>query len=318
MNGTQDVKVTTHKPYGRAWLSDRAKDKWFLFFLLAPPMVMLLLAIGIPIAKSIYMSFFNVTLLRMNDYQWNNFANYVHLSTDGEFIGALGTTLKYVVGIVLLQFIFGIVLAALLNRIVFMRKWLRTLILIPWTIPTLVVALLWMWMFQPQYGVLNYLFVSWGLIGKPYDWLTSLDLALPAVMAAALWRQLPFMATMLLAGMQGISPEIYEAADIDGANRRQAFWYITLPQLKSTIQTVTLIAMIENFKMFPLFWIMTGGGPLNATTTLAILSYKTAFVKLNLGEGAAIGVLWLLLLLFIAWGYNKLFTISEHAHGRGH
>jgi len=254
----------------------------------------------------------------MNDYQWNNFANYLNLWSGDEFLPSLGTTLKYVFGIVVLQFVLGMLLAVLLNRIVFMRKWLRTVILIPWTIPTIVVALLWMWLFQPQYGVINYLLVNWGITGKPYDWLTSLDLALPAVMVAALWRQLPFMTTMLLAGMQGISAEIYEAARMDGANGRQTFWYITLPQLKSTIKTVTLIAMIENFKMFPLFWIMTGGGPLNATTTLAILSYKTAFIKLNLGEGAAIGVLWLLLLLFISWGYNRLFAIGEATPERGH
>ncbi|GGA14670.1 sugar ABC transporter permease [Paenibacillus marchantiophytorum] len=286
--------------------------------MLAPPMALLFLTLGIPILKSIYISFFDVTLLHMNDYRWNNFANYLHLWTEQDFIQALRTTLIYVIGIVILQFVLGILLASILNHVVRMRKLLRTVILIPWTIPTIVVALLWMWLFQPQYGILNYILVSWGIIDKPYEWLSSLHLALPAVMVAALWRQLPFMSTMLLAGMQGISAEIYEASRIDGANRQQTFWYITLPQLKNTIRTVTLIAMIENFKMFPLFWIMTGGGPLNATTTLAILSYKTAFIKLNLGEGAAIGVLWLLLLLGISWGYNKLFSIGEETQARGH
>ncbi|MDF2644787.1 MAG: sugar transporter permease [Paenibacillus sp.] len=318
MKSIADTSVKLEKPYRNAWLSSRAKDRWFLFFLLAPPMVLLLLTLGIPIVKSIYMSFFDVTLVRMNDYRWNNFANYSHLWTENDFIQALRTTLIYVVGIVILQFVLGIVLASILNHVVRMRKLLRTAILIPWTIPTIVVALLWMWLFQPQYGVLNYILVNWGIIDKPYEWLSSLHLALPAVMVAALWRQLPFMSTMLLAGMQGISAEIYEASKIDGANSRQTFWYITLPQLKNTIKTVTLISMIENFKMFPLFWIMTGGGPLNATTTLAILSYKTAFIKLNLGEGAAIGVLWLLLLLFISWGYNKLFSIGEDNQARGH
>ncbi|WP_189020499.1 carbohydrate ABC transporter permease [Paenibacillus marchantiophytorum] len=318
LKSAADRRVILTKPDRKTWFSSRAKDRWFLFFLLAPPMALLFLTLGIPILKSIYISFFDVTLLHMNDYRWNNFANYLHLWTEQDFIQALRTTLIYVIGIVILQFVLGILLASILNHVVRMRKLLRTVILIPWTIPTIVVALLWMWLFQPQYGILNYILVSWGIIDKPYEWLSSLHLALPAVMVAALWRQLPFMSTMLLAGMQGISAEIYEASRIDGANRQQTFWYITLPQLKNTIRTVTLIAMIENFKMFPLFWIMTGGGPLNATTTLAILSYKTAFIKLNLGEGAAIGVLWLLLLLGISWGYNKLFSIGEETQARGH
>lgn len=318
MKSIADASVKLKKPYSSSRLSSRAKDRWFLFFLLAPPMALLLLTLGIPILKSVYMSFFDVKLVKLNDYKWNNFANYMHLWSEKDFIQALRTTLIYVACVVILQFGLGILLALLLNQVVRMRKLLRTVVLIPWTIPTIVVALLWMWLFQPQYGVLNYILISLGIIDKPFEWLTSLHLALPSVMAAALWRQLPFMSTMLLAGMQGIPADIYEASRIDGANRRQTFWYITLPQLKNTIKTVTLIAMIENFKMFPLFWIMTGGGPLNATTTLAILSYKTAFIKLNLGEGAAIGVMWLLLLLFISWGYNKLFSIGENHQAGGH
>jgi multiple sugar transport system permease protein len=130
-------------------------------------------------------------------------------------------------------------------------------------------------------------------------------------MLAALWKQLPFMSTMLLAGLQGIPEDNYEAAEMDGANAMQKFRYVTLPHLKHTIKTVSLIAFIENFKMFPLFWIMTGGGPLDATTTLAIISYRTAFIKFDLGKGAAIGGVWLLLLLLFSWGYNRLFDIGE-------
>ncbi|UJF35730.1 carbohydrate ABC transporter permease [Paenibacillus hexagrammi] len=203
-----------------------------------------------------------------------------------------------------------------MNSPIRFRKLTRTLILIPWTVPTIVASLLWMWLFQPQYGVINYMLQKLGFIDTPYQWLADLKLALPAVMTAALWRQLPFMTTMLLAGMQGISEDMYEAAKIDGANRRQTFLYITLPMLKNTIKTVTLISIIENFKMFPLFWVMTGGGPLNATTTIAILSYKTAFIQLDLGKGAAIGAIWLIILVLISWGYNKLFAIGEDSGGK--
>lgn len=292
-------------------LNERQKDRIFLISLLLPALLLIIFTIGIPIVKSIYMSFFDVTLLSMKNYTWNNFANYQNVFSDGEFFSAVKTTFTYVLGVVIIQFILGMILALVLNSKIKCRKLLRTVVLIPWIIPTIVAALLWMWLFQPQYGVINYVLLEIGFIDKPYEWLSDMYLALPAIIVTALWRQLPFMTTMLLAGMQGISEELYEAAKIDGASSTQTFYYVTLPLLKNTIKTVTLIAIIENFKMFPLFWIMTGGGPLNSTTTLAVLSYETAFTQLDLGKGAAIGSLWLIIVLFVSWGYNKLFDLNE-------
>jgi len=302
---------------GERRISELWKDRLFLLAIVSPAMILLILTIGIPIVKSIYMSFFDVSLLKMKSYSWNEFSNYRKIFENSEFFDSLRTTIVYVFGIVAVQFVLGMLLAMILNGPIALRKLTRTLILIPWTVPTIVASLLWMWLFQPQYGVINYILQQAGIIDKPYQWLADLKLALPAVMTAALWRQLPFMTTMLLAGMQGISEDMYEAAKIDGANKRQMFFHITLPMLKNTIKTVTLIAIIENFKMFPLFWVMTGGGPLTATTTIAILSYKTAFIQLDLGKGAAIGTLWLILLIFISWLYNKLFALGEDTGVRG-
>lgn len=294
----------------RRW-TEASKDKVFLLAIVTPAFVLMIFTIGIPIVKSLYMSFFHVTLLSMKSMSWNSFDNYKTLLADGEFFTSLRTTLIYVFGIVSLQFVLGLMLALVLNSNIRFRKWIRTLILVPWIIPTIIGALLWMWLFQPQYGVINYVLQALHLADKPPQWLGSPALALPAVMVAALWKQLPFMSTMLLAGLQGIPEDNYEAAEMDGANAVQQFRYVTLPHLKHTIKTVSLIAFIENFKMFPLFWIMTGGGPLDATTTLAIISYKTAFIKFDLGKGAAIGGIWLLLLLLFSWGYNRLFDIGE-------
>ncbi|MDF2958817.1 MAG: sugar transporter permease [Paenibacillus sp.] len=292
------------------------KDRIFLLVLLLPALIMLAFTIGVPIIKSIYMSFFKVTLLSMKSQTWNQFANYAEILQDGEFFSAVKVTFTYVICIVSVQFILGLSLALLLNSSIRFKKLFRTLILIPWIVPTIVSALLWMWLFQPQYGLVNYVLQKLHLISGPNDWLTNIDLALPAIIVTALWRQLPFMSTMLLAGMQGISEDMYEAAKIDGANRMQILLFITLPLLKNNIKTVTLISIIENFKMFPLFWIMTAGGPLNATTTLAIYSYKAAFVQLNLGKGAAIGTLWLIIMILISMLYNKLFSLGEGETGR--
>lgn len=295
--------------------SERTKDLIFLTIIITPALAMLIFTIGIPIVKSLYMSFFNVTLLNMQQYEWNSFDNYKNIFADGEFVRALKVTFLYVFAVVMIQFVLGMMLALVLNSQIRFKKALRTVILIPWVVPTIVGALLWMWLFQPQYGVINYILTSLHITSQPYAWLSHMNLALPAVIAAALWKQLPFMSTMLLAGMQGISEDMYEAAMIDGADKRQQFFHITLPMLKNTIKTVTLIACIENFKMFPLFWIMTGGGPLDRTTTLAIFSYKAAFIELDLGRGAAIGVLWLLIMLTFSWVYNKLFSLGEAKEG---
>lgn len=301
-----------------ARLNEKAKDAIFLAVIICPALLLLLFTIGIPIVKSLYMSFFEVSLLSMKSQVWNSFENYKQLFSDGEFAHAIGVTFRYVFSVVAIQFVLGIALALILNGKIPFRRALRTVILIPWVVPTLIGALLWMWLFQPQYGVLNYILQTLHVIDRPLQWLSDMQLALWAVMLAALWKQLPFMTTMLLAGMQGIPSDMYEAATIDGASKRQQFLYITLPMLKNTIKTVTLIACIENFKMFPLFWIMTGGGPVNATTTLAIFSYKTAFIELDLGKGAAIGAMWLVIMLLFSWVYNKLFAIGEDKGGSAH
>jgi multiple sugar transport system permease protein len=291
--------------------TEALKDRLFVTALLLPALLMLLFTIGVPIVKSISMGFFKVSLLSMKSQPWNSFANYRAIFANGEFLSAVRVTLTYVLCVVSIQFVLGMVLALVLNSNIRFKKLFRTLILIPWVVPTIVAALLWMWLLQPQYGVVNFILQQLHIIDKPLAWLSDIKLAMGAIIATALWRQLPFMSTMLLAGMQGISEDLYEAAKIDGAGRRQMLFHITLPLLKNNIKTVTLISMIENFKMFPLFWIMTGGGPLDTTTTLAIYSYKTAFVQMDLGKGAAIGSLWLIIMILISIGYNKLFSLGE-------
>lgn len=299
-------------------LGEKTKDSIFLAIVICPALLLLLSTIGIPIVKSLYMSLFEMSLLNMKQSTWNAFGNFKALFAEDDFLHSVSVTFRYVVSVVGIQFVLGMALAVILNGKMRFRSALRTVVLIPWVVPTIIGALLWMWLFQPQYGVINYILKSLHLVSEPLQWLSDIRLALFAVMIAALWKQLPFMVTMLLAGMQGISADMYEAAMIDGANKRQQFFHITLPMLKSTIQTVTLISCIENFKMFPLFWIMTSGGPVDATTTLSILSYKTAFIELDLGKGAAIGALWLVIMLLFAWVYNKLFTLGEGKGGGAH
>jgi len=184
---------------------------------------------------------------------------------------------------------------------------LRSIIMTPWVIPTVISALIWMWIYQPQYGLLKYL-VQVTSAGRVNDlaMLNRPDLALLGIAIAALWKQIPLTTLLLLAGLQNIPDDMLEAATMDGANSLIRFFRIVLPYMKSVIKIALSMAIIENFKQFPLVWTMTGGGPNNATTTLAILSYREAFVSSNLGSGAAVTTVWMLLMILVVFVYNRL------------
>lgn len=281
------------------------KVDWFMLGLLAPSVLMLLLTILIPIAVVVGMSFFRYNLLDMGNVQWNNFENYKAL--DINFVKTFGRTLVYVCGTVAAQFLIGLGVALLLNsRGLRGRNIFRSLLFLPWTIPSLVVALVWMFLFQPQYGIVNYLF---GL--ENYNILGSPQTAMLGVIVAAVWKQMPLMMVMLLSGLQTVPESLMEAAEIDGASGWQKFLNIMIPCIMPVIKTVTLTSIISNFQMFVLFFTMTGGGPVRATTTLPLYTYETAFSGFDLGKGAAIGVCWLLFLVLFSSLYNKLLGAKE-------
>lgn len=288
-------------------LRGKTQDKLLYIILSAPALIILGFTIFYPVVKSAYMSFFDVKLLKLSDMKWNNFKNYITVLKNNEFYNAFCLSNFYAFTVVISQLIIGLMLAFLLNSRLYGRRLFRSFLLLPWTIPTMVTALAWMWIFQHDYGVLNYIMKSAGIVEQPINWVGSVDYALLSIMIVALWRQLPFMTTMLLSGMQTIPHELKEAVQIDGGNKLHVAWHIVLPYLAGTIKSATLVAIIDNFKMFPLFWIMTQGGPMNATTTLAVLTYQTSFIKLDLGKGATIGVLWTLTLIIFSIVYNRVF-----------
>ncbi len=279
----------------------------FLFLLLLPAGGMLTVTIIGPVATVIVMSFFHYSLLDMGNIVWNKFANYIALFSNSEFIQTFGRTVVYVAGTVVSQFVVGLAVALLLNaRYIRGKKIIRSLLFLPWTIPSLVVAVVWMFMYQPQYGVINYLM---GL--ENFSWLGSPHWAMPAVIAAAVWKQMPLMMVMLLSGLQTVPENLREAAQIDGANKFQQFAAVTVPCIMPVIKTVTLTSIISNFQMFVLFFTMTGGGPVRATTTLPLYTYETAFAGFDMGKGAAIGVCWLVFLLVFSIIYNRVLGAKE-------
>lgn len=169
--------------------------------------------------------------------------------------------------------------------------------LMPWCIPSIVTALLWSWLFQAQYGIINYVLYGLGLISNPTaEWVLNPSTSLGVVTIAVVWRQTPYMLVMILAGLQSINHDLVEAASIDGANRFRVFWHITLPGIRVVLGNTIITCIMASFQQFTIIYNMTAGGPLGKTTTLSIAAYKQAFAQLDLGAGSAIGVIWMMLL----------------------
>ena len=191
---------------------------------------------------------------------WNNFGNYIKLFQNAKLPQAITNTFIFVIVVVLSAFILGMALSLILNGGVKGAKIIQGVMMTPWVIPTVISALIWMWLFQPQYGLIKYL-ASLGTGGAVSNLavLNNPKTALMGISVAALWKQVPLMTLLLLAGLQNVSEELLEAATVDGANRVQKFFHITLPSMKSVISIAVSMSIIENFKQFPLFWTMTGG-----------------------------------------------------------
>ena len=290
-------------------------DKIFAIALMIPAIITTVSFILVPVVDSSYRSFFDYKVRNIISGQpgvWNNFANYTKLFSNGKLIPSMTNTLAFVFGVVIAQFVLGMALALILNSNVKFSRFIRSIMMVPWVVPTLISGLVWLWMFQPQYGLVKY-FVGILTKGRITDFaiLNNPATAMFGVSVAALWKQIPLATLLLLAGLANVPEDMQEAAKIDGANGVQRFFRIVLPYMKSVIKVTVSMSIIENFKQFPLFWTMTGGGPNNSTTTMAILSYREAFVSNNFGSGAAVTTVWMLMMIIVVYIYNRIFKSED-------
>ena len=290
-------------------------DKIFAIALMIPAIITTVSFILVPVVDSIYRSFFDYKVRNIISGQpgvWNNFANYTKLFSNGKLIPSMTNTLAFVFGVVIAQFVLGMALALILNSNVKFSRFIRSIMMVPWVVPTLISGLVWLWMFKPQYGLVKY-FVGILTKGRITDFaiLNNPATAMFGVSVAALWKQIPLATLLLLAGLANVPEDMQEAAKIDGANGVQRFFRIVLPYMKSVIKVTVSMSIIENFKQFPLFWTMTGGGPNNSTTTMAILSYREAFVSNNFGSGAAVTTVWMLMMIIVVYIYNRIFKSED-------
>ena len=303
--------INSRKSKSGPLLKRSTKDKLFSLGLLTPGIIVTVMFILVPVFDSVIKSFQEYKIKNIISKipgQWNNFDNYIKLFSNNKLLPSIKITLLFVVGVVLAQLIIGMALAVVLNSNLKGSRFIRSIMMAPWIVPTIISGLIWMWMYQPQYGLLKYL-VNLFSFGRVSDFamLNNPSTALLGIGIAALWKQIPLTALLLVSGLANVPEDTLEAARVDGANGINRFFHITIPSMKSVIKVTTSMAIIENFKQFPLIWTMTGGGPNNSTNTLAILSYREAFVSNNLGSGAAVTTVWMLLMIIVVAIFNFVF-----------
>lgn len=254
-----------------------------------PIMFLLVSLIIYPMLYGLYISFFNTNLV--NKWNFVGLRYYADAFKEADFYRSIGLTFQFMFLVVLGHFLVGFVLALLLNRDFRGRTLFRVIFTMPWFFPEAVVALLFKWIFNPMYGVLNSILLPLGLIPENLSWLGNRDLAFPATVFVCIWKGFPLVMTMILAGLQGISKDYYEAARIDGANPAQQFRYITVPSLMPILTTVLILDSVWWFKQYTLVYTMTAGGPGTATNLISLSIYNAAFGDLRFGKGAAWGII---------------------------
>lgn len=264
--------------------------------LIAPTILVFSLVIIYPLVSAIYLSFFNIFTPTLEG-QWVGFANYAELLQTGQFWNALGNTMVWTIGTLTLQIIFGIAMALVLHQNIWFRSLARSLILFPYFISTVVAVLVWKWLFNDLYGILNHILMSIGLIDFPMDFLGTMPNAMISVILVGAWKYFPFVVIAVLARLQSIPEALYEAAKIDGAGPIARFFDVTLPQLREVLVVIILLRAIWDFKEFDMIFLLTGGGPLNDTQTLPLLVYQEAFALNDMGMASAYAVVMMAIML---------------------
>ncbi len=273
--------------------------------LIAPTVLIFCAVIVYPLVSALYLSLFTIfTPTLKGDFV--GLGNYAKLASSPEFWISLRNTMVWTVLTLSLQIVFGVLAALMLHQNMVFRALARSLILFPYFVSTVVAVLVWRWLFNDLYGVLNYVMLTAGLIKMPLDWLGSMPNAMISIVLVGAWKYFPFVVIAVLARLQTIPDALYEAAKIDGAGPVSRFFDVTLPQLRDVLMVVILLRTIWDFKEFDLIYLLTGGGPVIATQTLPLMVYKDAFGLNDMGRASAVAVAMMLVMLTFMILYLRL------------
>jgi multiple sugar transport system permease protein len=285
-----------------AWRQLAGNRDWLGFWFMLPAAAVLLLFLAYPLGLGVWLSFTDAKIGRGGEFV--GLENYEWLSDDKTFWLSVFNTLLYTVVASVIKFAIGLYLALLLNERLPFKALIRAVVLVPFIVPTVLSAIAFWWIYDSQFSIISWSLRKIGLIQQNIDFLGDPNNARASVIFANIWRGVPFVAITLLAGLQTVSPSLYEAATLDGASAWQRFRHITYPLLTPIIAVVMTFSVLFTFTDFQLIWAMTRGGPVNATHLMATLSYQRAIIGGQLGEGAAIStamIPFLLAAILISW-----------------
>ena len=269
-------------------MSSRDRQAWAL---LLPLLVIIVTVTGYPLISTVRLSFTDASLTGRHVAQhWVGFENYAYVFTDPDFGDAFRRTLYFTFVSVGFEILLGVLVALLLNREFAGRTIVRAIMVLPWALPTIVNAMMWRLIYNPEFGSLNALLSQLGLIDTYRSWLGTPGTAMNMVILADVWKNYPLVAIIVLAALQTIPRELYEAADIDGAGPWTKFWKVTFPAILGPLSVALILRMIEAFKVFDIIYLMTRGGPADTTKSVSFFVYQESFAYLRAGSGASYAV----------------------------
>lgn len=272
---------------------------------LSPTLVLLLVFVAYPFLRSIWLSFTSSSLLA-GTLGFVGGSNYSAVVADPNFWSYVGNSLAWTLGGVSLQLVFGMIGALLLNQKFKLRGVVRGLAMIPWATPSVLVALIWLWLLDPNHGLINAFLLNTGLIHSPISWLSSPQSAMPTLIGIDAWQGIPFFAIMILAALQGVPDELKESARTDGAGVLGVFRHVVLPAIMPTVLITVVLRLIWTANYVDLAYVLTGGGPGYATTTIPLQSYLTAYKSGDLGQGSAYAMIQAVVLAILIAIYLRL------------
>lgn len=300
MGGTaleEQRRLTTPERPRRA-LSLAARQRRLAWVLLLPTLVVVVAVALLPLAQTVYYSFTNERLGSLDRAEWIGLENYRFLVQDRMFRSSVWVTVKFTVITVAFEFILGLLIALVVNSNFRGRGPMRAAMLVPWAIPTVISAQMWKWMYHDVYGVINDLLVRLHIIDRNIAWFSEPSTSLPAIASVDIWKTTPFVALLLLAGLQVIPNDIYEAATVDGASRIQQFFTITLPLLRPAIAVTLIFRTLDALRVFDVFYVIFGSRP--DTQTMAIYAQQNIVSFADVGYGSAISVgIFLIIGIFV-------------------
>ncbi|MDQ0551333.1 carbohydrate ABC transporter permease [Pantoea agglomerans] len=301
-------------------LSLRQREQRQAWVLLAPMLLVMLLLTAWPLLRTIWLSFTDAALIGSGETPaWIGLENYLYALSDPDFRASIWRTLYFTLVSVTVEGIIGVLVALLLNQKFLGRNVLRVLVILPWALPTIVNAMMWRLNFNPDYGSINALLSQLGIIDGYRSWLGSPEAALNAVMFADIWKNYPLVTLLVLAALQSIPEDLFEAARLDGASAWRRFRAITFPAIVAPLGVALVLRTIDAFKIFDIIYVMTRGGPVDSTKTLSFFVYQESFSYLRAGSGAAYAILMTLmcallitLYLLMLWHQRRRSTAYEN------